>query len=220
MPSVVGQLVHQSLLTSIKSAHPRVLCNLGTICRGLFVGQHRFAPAMIHRFDSYPLLQYKEKRYMTKRHGNTTHGFSGVGDGNYSHRPPSYRSWLNMKQRCNNPNNPDYHYYGERGIKVCERWTKYENFLSDMGHPSKRLTLDRINVDGDYEPSNCRWATRKEQSRNTRATNIIEYKGIKKPLAVWADEIGMSFSNLYKRIYTRGWDIDRAMTQPERKRNA
>jgi hypothetical protein len=73
-----------------------------------------------------------------------------------------------MKQRCLNPNNPDYHYYGARGISICNRWMKFEYFLEDMGEPDAGLTIDRIDPDGNYEPDNCRWATRSVQRSNQR----------------------------------------------------
>ena len=76
--------------------------------------------------------------------------------------------WQGMKQRCNNPNNPGYRNYGRRGIKVCERWCKFENFLADMGKCLEGLTLDRKDNNGNYEPRNCHWTTWKKQANNRR----------------------------------------------------
>lgn len=92
------------------------------------------------------------------------HGHSPNGK-----KSTSYISWYSMKQRCLNPNNRYYKYYGGRGITICERWMKFENFLEDMGERPKELSLDRIDNDGNYEPSNCKWSTRKEQQNNRRS---------------------------------------------------
>jgi hypothetical protein len=93
------------------------------------------------------------------------HGHSRNGQ-----RSSEYISWHMMLQRCNNPNTPCYEDYGGRGIKVCERWRKFENFLEDMGKkPDPKMTIDRVDVNGNYEPTNCCWATRKQQRANQRS---------------------------------------------------
>lgn len=88
---------------------------------------------------------------------------------------PIHNSWCAMKQRCLNSNDDAYHHYGGRGIKVCERWLIFENFVKDMGLPPKGYQLDRINPDGNYEPSNCRWVTPQENNNNRR--NSKKYRG-------------------------------------------
>ena len=91
-----------------------------------------------------------------------------------------YYSWKSMTQRCCNPKNPAYKRYGERGIAMCQRWRKFENFFADMGlRPSKKHQIDRIDNDGDYEPSNCRWVTSKENARNTSASKWWFINGVK-----------------------------------------
>lgn len=88
------------------------------------------------------------------------------GYGRRNFLSPTYTTWEAMRSRCNNPNSDWYHRYGGRGIKVCERWNDFSSFLADMGERPKGKTLDRINPDGNYESSNCRWSTPKEQSNN------------------------------------------------------
>jgi hypothetical protein len=86
---------------------------------------------------------------------------------------PEHRTWTRIRERCNNPSHGDYARYGGRGIKVCERWSVFENFLSDMGLRNG-MTIERIDNDGDYEPGNCKWATRLEQNRNKSSTYTPE----------------------------------------------
>jgi hypothetical protein len=94
---------------------------------------------------------------------NIEHGHARCG--NYS---PTYYTWKTMRERCSNSNHVHFKYYGGKGVKVCDRWNDFENFLADMGARPEGRSLNRINNDGDYEKSNCRWATRKEQANNTR----------------------------------------------------
>lgn len=128
----------------------------------------------------------KMKSCLCNPKGTTKHGCAA--------KTPEYNSWLAMKSRCMNPNNVDYKRYGGRGISVCDRWgNSFENFISDMGQkPSKSHSLDRFpNKDGNYEPSNCRWATPKEQARNVCDNVNITFNGETLCVSAWAEKIGV-----------------------------
>lgn len=117
----------------------------------------------------------------------TTHGSTR----NYN-KSSEYNAWVVMRDRCHNPNNKNYHNYGGRGIKVCERWDDFSNFINDLGEkPSKKHSLDRIVNDGGYEPSNCRWATLEQQANNKRSTVMIKFRGEIKSMAQWEKELGL-----------------------------
>lgn len=112
-----------------------------------------------------------------------------------------------MKQRCNNPNNPNYKYYGGRGIRVCEEWIKSPNLFYEWAIThgyAENLTIDRIDNDGNYEPSNCRWVTKEEQAYNKRNTIIITYNGVSHTVLEWSRITGIDKKVLAKR-YNNGY---------------
>jgi len=130
----------------------------------------------------------------------------------------AYPSWRKMKDRCFNPNDTHYDRYGGRGIGVCDKWLSYEGFMEDMGAGYKKgLTLDRIDNNGDYEPSNCRWATRKEQANNRRNNILFTWDGMKKTMTGWAEHLGVSQSTLSQRYYVYGWSLDKTLNTPVRR---
>ena len=138
-------------------------------------------------------------------HGHTVNGKS----------TPIFNAWSNMFSRCYNPKHEHYRSYGGRGIAVCSRWHEsFENFLADMGPSwSQGLTLDRYpNNDGNYEPSNCRWATQAEQSRNRRTTVLLTFNGKTQTLTEWAAELGLTRQALGYRL-RNGWPLERVLTK-------
>lgn len=127
-----------------------------------------------------------------------------------------YQTWEDMKSRCRNPNRKGYSNYGGRGIRVCEEWladfNTYFAWCKENGYTDS-LTLDRIDVNGNYEPSNCRWATGKEQCNNKRNNVNIEHDGVTKTVSEWARIHNLTSSVLGMRI-KRGWDTSRAFSEP------
>lgn len=125
-------------------------------------------------------------------------------------RTPEYNLWIGMRERCNNPKNMSYADYGGRGITVCERWMmSFQDFLKDVGmRPSKKHTMDRIDVNGNYEPSNCRWATRLEQARNTRVTFQLEFRGKMMGTAEIARALGVTPAHAWRKLKKQGVSIE------------
>jgi hypothetical protein len=122
-------------------------------------------------------------------------------------------TWLGIIQRCYCPKNHAYKWYGARGIQVCERWLNPLAFLSDMGKRPPGTSLDRIDNDGHYSPSNCRWATKEEQNDNTRRTKLVTYNGKTQSIKYWAKEYDISPQRLSERL-RRGWTTERALSTP------
>lgn len=142
------------------------------------------------------------RRETSARQGraNTVHGMR------YS---PEYRSWTSMKKRCLNKNCEDWPRYGGRGITVCHRWMTFQNFLADMGPRPTGMTIDRIDVDGNYEPGNCRWAANLVQGANRRNTKWITHDGVTDSTRGWARRIGISQPGLVYRLGTM--PVDQAL---------
>lgn len=124
---------------------------------------------------------------------------------------PGYGVWQQMVYRCSNPNVKGYRHYGGRGIKVCDRWScgtaGFENFYADMGPPPAGLSLDRIDPNGNYEPSNCRWATGYQQRTNTRRSIHAQIGGVKVPLIKYAARTGLSYEGLRLQVRKRGMTV-------------
>lgn len=144
----------------------------------------------------------RKKMGLTKTHG--------------LHNSPTYKSYYRMKNRCTNKNDKSYSYYGGRGIVICDRWlNSFVNFYSDMGEkPSVNHTIDRINNNGNYEPSNCRWATMAEQNSNKRISSAyyqVEYEGEKYTLYDLAKKLNVRYNCFLSRISLRGGNISEAI---------
>lgn len=137
-----------------------------------------------------------------------------AGDRTRTHsmsRTSTYVVWRGMLARCGNRQNKNFPGYGGRGIKVCDRWHSFENFLADMGPRPEKMTIERQNNDGNYEPGNCKWATVKEQNRNKRTTRMLTLNGKTQCLADWAKELRRPEPTLWSRL-ARGWPIERALS--------
>jgi hypothetical protein len=140
-----------------------------------------------------------------EKNNNTRHGCSKHG-----HVTKTYATWQRMIRRCCSQKDKRWKDYGGRGISVCDRWAdSFENFLKDMGEAPDGHSIDRIDNNGNYEPSNCRWATNKEQTRNKRTNVLITYQGRTQCVAAWAEEWGINRATLGDRLKA-GWSVDKA----------
>jgi hypothetical protein len=132
---------------------------------------------------------------------------------------PEYRAWAGLRSRCFDKNNHKYPIYGGRGISVCKRWGDFKNFLADMGYkPSPLHSIERKDRNGNYDPSNCIWATQKVQQRNRSTNHILRFKGIKKPMTDFAADYGLRVGTLWNRL-NMGWSVYDALTRPIRRKN-
>ena len=151
-------------------------------------------------------LRHEVVKELHKKHGHKAGGKTSR----------VYTAWRNMHDRCYNPKDVGYSNYGGRGITVCDRWHDFQNFLADMGEPEPGLSLDRADNSKGYYKDNCRWATKTEQTRNQRSNVLITYQGKTQPRSAWAEEVGIGYSCLRRRL-DNGWSVERALTTPTRK---
>lgn len=130
-----------------------------------------------------------------------------------------YSIWVNMRNRCSNQENKSFAYYGGRGISVCDEWNEFLNFekWAIQNGFEENLTLDRVDVNGNYDPENCRWISRKEQMRNTRSNHLLTYNGETKTMAEWAEITGIPYSTLKQRINKYNYSVEKALTKPVKK---
>lgn len=133
-------------------------------------------------------------------------------------RRRTYMTWNDMRQRCTNPKKCFYERYGGRGITICDEWRDFAAFLRDMGYRPDGLTLERIDNDKGYSKDNCVWATQAQQRRNQSTTQMLTYRGETLCLKDWANRIGISQSGLWLRVNKFGWNIEKAISTPARKR--
>jgi hypothetical protein len=140
--------------------------------------------------------------------GNTIHKTHGEGDWRHGKRTPEYTIWLDMRWRCQPTNEATRKDYFEKGVRVCERWNSYENFLADMGRKTgPKYEIDRYpNENGNYEPGNCRWATEKEQTRNRRTTPYTYFDGEYLTLAEIAERLHLPYIKIWMRTVPVEWD--------------
>lgn len=141
---------------------------------------------------------------------NTSHGMS---------LSPEYKSWSQAKSRCFLKTNKDYHLYGGRGVTMCERWLEFAKFYEDMGERPKNTSLDRKDNNGNYEPDNCRWATKQEQANNRNTTTHLTAFGETKPFVQWLLDTRcvVSYTTLSQRVRVYGWPAEKAISTPARK---
>ena len=134
---------------------------------------------------------------------------------------PEYGIWAGMKNRCCRPKSRDYEFYGGRGIIVCERWmNSFQNFYADMGsRPSKSHSLDRIDGNKNYEPSNCRWATPSEQNNNKRDNHLITFRGETLNETEWRRKLGFGVGIIRQRL-KNGWSVEKSLTTPSQRRGS
>lgn len=186
----IGEVYNRLTIIDTCDNNEFLLCE----CRCGVIKKIRRYHIITEQIKSCGCLQREKARDLKKKHGMSN--------------TKIYSTWLNIKNRCNDKNNDKYKNYGGRGIKICKRWMKFENFLYDMGGSClPGLSIDRIDNDGNYTKENCRWVTQKEQCENKR--NNIKYQGV---TATEASRMLGGYEDLVSRRIRKGWSVKKAFT--------
>lgn len=204
--SIIGRRFGRLIVVSYshsadRQTHWNCACDCGVICIAgrseLVVGRRKSCGCLV--------LELRKTRWFKHGKSNLTEHYI----------------WMGMISRCHRPENEAYYKYGGRGICVCDRWREsFEAFLSDMGpRPSRAASVDRIDNSGNYEPSNCRWATARQQSRNTRTNVWLEFNGRRQIMADWANELGVPSARICRRL-KQGWSVEQALMAPDMRRGS
>jgi hypothetical protein len=139
------------------------------------------------------------------------------GDGPRATEHPLYKMWTDMRNRCQNPKSQRWARYGAKGITVCERWNEsFWDFVADMGPRPPKHSIDRIDNAKGYEPGNCRWATHREQQLNRPDNRLVTWEGETLPVSIWADRFGVTFHQMWGRLYHNDYDMVKAVRSVER----
>jgi len=190
-----------------------VICRVGNTQKGQAMwlcrcqcGTERALKSIVLRRNISMSCGCWKSEVTTKR--STKHGHANSGK-----ITPTYHSWAGMVARCTNQKNKFFQNYGGRGISVCNQWNIFAGFLADMGEKPPKHSLDRINLNGNYEPSNCRWATAQEQAQNKTSNRLITFNGETRPLIEWARSLGICHSTLQERL--ENWSVAESLTTPK-----
>jgi hypothetical protein len=193
-------------LTTIERSGRKWLCEC--IC-----GNRKFIASANLAYGEKPTKSCGCMHIELIRKARTIHGMSIKSD---TDEYRTFVAWQAMIWRCTNKNRKDYQRYGGRGIRVCDRWSEFSNFISDMGLKKNGTSLGRIDNDGNYCPENCKWESPTQQARNKVTSHNITFQGKTQTIIAWAEELGISKSALWHRI-AKGWSPERALTQRPRK---
>lgn len=190
----------------VKSLHPERTTNNGAqfVCL-CDCGTEKTVNGAFLRYGSAVSCGCRKREVLGT--SSITHGMTGTG---------AWHSWRDMMKRCTAKKSEHYHSYGGRGISVCKEWLSFEGFYASMGDRPPGMSIERDDVDGNYEPGNCRWIPRKEQNQNKRNTIFVTIDGERLCLSVACRKLGLSYNRVRDRIKTLGWSIEDALAQPKK----